>query len=40
MAKVQGKEFAGTEVTAFVVLPPCSFTTGFCFDLSFGRATY
>ena len=27
-------------MVAFIVSPQCSFTTGFCFDLTGGRATY
>jgi 3-oxoacyl-[acyl-carrier protein] reductase len=28
------------EMITFMVSPACSFTTGFCFDASGGRATY
>ncbi|MEP6482023.1 MAG: SDR family oxidoreductase [Rhodoglobus sp.] len=28
------------EMLAFMISPGCSFTTGFTFDLSGGRATY
>ncbi|MCX6425209.1 MAG: dehydrogenase, partial [Actinobacteria bacterium] len=35
-----GEASEAGEMIAFVVSPACSFTTGFVFDLSGGRATY
>jgi 3-oxoacyl-[acyl-carrier protein] reductase len=35
-----GEASEAAEMIAFVVSPACSFTTGFVFDLSGGRATY
>ncbi|MEI7798217.1 MAG: dehydrogenase, partial [Actinomycetes bacterium] len=35
-----GEASEAAEMIAFAVSPACSFTTGFVFDLSGGRATY
>lgn len=35
-----GRPEEAAEMLAWMVSPPCSFTTGFTFDLSGGRATY
>jgi 3-oxoacyl-[acyl-carrier protein] reductase len=35
-----GKTDEVADLVAWIVSPACSFTTGFTFDLSGGRATY